>query len=88
MSKQLWGYKVPFHEHEVNSIYVPKNQYFEKQDIISVMEFLQDTKMPKEAVEDVEFWKALTHVVRPIFKGSYIVAVVLNLEEGARVVPE
>lgn len=82
MSKQLWGYKVPFKEHEVNSVYVPRDRYFEKQDIISVMEFLQDTKFPKEAIEDVNFWRALKNVVRPIFKGSSIVAVVLNLEEG------
>jgi len=81
MSKQLWGYKVPFKEHEVNSVYVPRDRYFEKQDIISVMEFLQDTKFPKEAIEDVNFWKALRTVVRPIFKGSSIVAVVLNLDD-------
>jgi len=81
-TKQLYGYKVPFHEHEVNTIYVRQNKYFDKQDIISVVEFLQDTKFPKEAVEDKNFWIALKNVIRPIFKGSYLVAVVLNLQEG------
>jgi len=85
MSKQLWGYKVPFKEHEVNSVYVPKDKYFDRQDIISIMEFLQDTKFPKEAIEDVNFWIALKNVIRPIFKGSYIVAAVLNLQENINV---
>lgn len=88
MKKQLWGYKVPFHEQEVNPIFVKGNRYFEKQDIISIAEFLKDTKFPKEAVEDKYFWLSLKKVIRPIFERGHIVAVVLNLKEDMNVLDE
>jgi len=75
--KQIWGYKVNFTEKEATPILVE----WAKSDVISIMEFLQDTKFPKEAIEDVNFWKALNNMIRPIFQGSNIVAVRLNLEE-------
>jgi len=77
MKRQLWGYKVNFTVHEATPILVD----WKKSDVISIMEFLQDTKFPKEAIEDVNFWKSLNHMIRPIFQGSNIVAVRLNLEE-------
>lgn len=75
--KQIWGYRVNFNEKDATPILID----WKKSDVISIMEFLQDTKFPKEAIEDVNFWRSLNYMVRPIFQGSMIVAVRLNLEE-------
>jgi hypothetical protein len=79
MSKR-WGYKVNFNEKDTTPILVE----WPKSDVISIMEFLADTRFPSEAIEDVNFWRALKHMVRPIFQGQNIVAVRLNLAEEVK----
>lgn len=69
------GYKVDFTEDDIAKV----KPVWIKSDIISVKEFVQETRITFDAITSKEFWFSSRHHVAPIIEKGKIVAVKLNL---------